>query len=82
MKQEFYTIKEAATIMNCPEQTLYTRIRRSRVKAIKADYRVFISHESLQQMIADQQNEAIIEAATANDELRAKIVELIEQSNA
>jgi len=55
MEQEFYSVKETATIMGCPEQTVYTKIRRRQIPAIKLKNRVLIHRTFLNQMIADKQ---------------------------
>jgi len=55
MEQEFYSVKETATIMGWPEQTVYTKVRRKQIPAFKMKNRVLIHRTTLNQMIADKQ---------------------------
>jgi excisionase family DNA binding protein len=55
VEQEFYSVKETAAVMGCPEQTIYTWVRRKQVSALKMKNRVLIHRTTLNQMIADKQ---------------------------
>lgn len=54
-QQEYYSVKEAATIMGCPEQTIYTKIRRRQIPAVKHKNRILIHRTFVNQIIANKQ---------------------------